>query len=296
MPFLDRGVRNEEVVLCISSEEKIESVRAELPAYARDSVEFAPSVDWYLGPQQALARAYYLVDEHAQEGRSVRILGEPFPGVTESRDSEHLGDVRGWLRYEALLNVALASHPVWIVCPYEQVASDRGLLDEAHVCHPQITSPTMAWPNETYEPPEKLCQSWGAPLSPEPAHVDHVEVVKAGNLSDTRRIVAAHARRLGLGESATERLVYAVNEVATNAVEHAGGTGTVRMWTEGSRLVCEVSDRGGGISDPLPGLLPPSCRSEGGRGLWLTRELCTDLGIRTGPDGTTVRLRTELGT
>ncbi|GAA3315708.1 hypothetical protein [Nonomuraea dietziae] len=44
-------------------------------------------------------------------------------------------------------------------------------------------------------------------------------------------------RRPRLGADQTDRLMLAVNEVATNAVEHGGGHGRIRMWIDGDVLV-----------------------------------------------------------
>ena len=52
-----------------------------------------------------------------------------------------------------------------------------------------------------------------------------------------------------------EDVVLAVNEVATNAVEHGSSEAELYLWT-GGELVCEVHDRGV-LADPLPGLQAP---------------------------------------
>ncbi len=44
------------------------------------------------------------------------------------------------------------------------------------------------------------------------------------------------------------------------------------------------------IQAPFPGHLPPELDTERGRGLWLARQLCELLEVRTGPGGSVLRL------
>jgi anti-sigma regulatory factor (Ser/Thr protein kinase) len=54
--------------------------------------------------------------------------------------------------------------------------------------------------------------------------------------------------------------------------------------------VCEVSDDGPGIDDPLAGFLPPRAGQEGGAGLWVARQLTRQLELVPSPHGFSVRL------
>jgi anti-sigma regulatory factor (Ser/Thr protein kinase) len=87
-----------------------------------------------------------------------------------------------------------------------------------------------------------------------------------------------------------EDVVLAVNELATNAVEHGGHEAELCLWT-GGELVCEVHDRGM-LGDPLPGLQPPHPSHPKGRGIWIARQLCDSLHVWADAEGTHVRVRT----
>jgi len=104
-----------------------------------------------------------------------------------------------------------------------------------------------------------------------------------------RRTVSERAAGEGLTGPDLEDFVVAVNEIITNAVLHGGGGGRLRMWWQHGRLWCEVTDEGPGMprgwSSAAP---PPSGFEAGGRGLWLTRLLCDQLTIVSGPGGTSV--------
>ena len=65
-------------------------------------------------------------------------------------------------------------------------------------------------------------------------------------------------------------------------------------WAEPGEVVCEVDD-GGRITDPLAGRSHPHPLDERGRGLWLINELCDLSQLRSGPQGTTVRVHMACG-
>jgi anti-sigma regulatory factor (Ser/Thr protein kinase) len=113
-----------------------------------------------------------------------------------------------------------------------------------------------------------------------------------------RGLVGQHAAAAGLSEDRVSDLVLAVNELATNAIRHGSGGGTLHLWTRPGRFVCQVSDRGrsdgGRIDDPLAGRRIPSGEVAGGLGLFTVNQLCDLVEVRTSDAGTTVRVHTAL--
>ncbi|KAB8188250.1 ATP-binding protein [Nonomuraea phyllanthi] len=110
-----------------------------------------------------------------------------------------------------------------------------------------------------------------------------------GRITLLRRVVAEHAAHEGLSGRRLEDFVLAVNEITTNAVIHGGGYGRLRLWSHDGRLWCEVTDEGPGLSPGwMSDMRPPAGLEFRGRGLWLTRMLCADIMIVSGPGGTTV--------
>ncbi len=105
-----------------------------------------------------------------------------------------------------------------------------------------------------------------------------------------RHSVMSCARAGGLGGDRLEDFVVAVNELMTNAVRHGGGAGRVTVWRAGRWVVCEVSDRGTGLSRPPVRPERPPRDTPGGWGLWLAGELTDEMTVTTGTEGTTVRL------
>jgi serine/threonine-protein kinase RsbW len=122
-----------------------------------------------------------------------------------------------------------------------------------------------------------------------------VEEFGVAQITPVRHAVSRVAAAAGLVGQRLEDFVLAVNEIVTNAVRHAGGGGTLRLWRAGRLLVCEVADRGDGIPhERLNGAALPPSHAISGRGLWLARHLVDDVAVHTGRGGTIVRLSSVL--
>jgi anti-sigma regulatory factor (Ser/Thr protein kinase) len=89
-------------------------------------------------------------------------------------------------------------------------------------------------------------------------------------------------------------LVIAVAELAANTLVHTSGAGTLGIWATTNEVICQVHDSGR-IEDPLTGRLRPGpAELGGGRGLWVANQLCDLVEIRTGRNGTQIRLHMRL--
>jgi anti-sigma regulatory factor (Ser/Thr protein kinase) len=116
-----------------------------------------------------------------------------------------------------------------------------------------------------------------------------------GDVTRIRHAVTAGAASVGLAGTRLEDFALAVNEIVTNAVRHAGGSGRVRMFASDGHVCCEVIDSGGGIPDHRVDPERPATFASGGRGIWLARRLCDEMTVRTGPTGTTVCISVAVG-
>ncbi len=96
------------------------------------------------------------------------------------------------------------------------------------------------------------------------------------------------AERLGLAGVRLQDLTLAVAELTTNSVLHGGGSGTLRIWAEDERIVCEVGDQGRFV-DALVSRRPASRDQPGGRGLLLVNHVADLVRVHMAPDGTTIR-------
>lgn len=137
----------------------------------------------------------------------------------------------------------------------------------------------MSWHDPT-------ANNLGEPRPPDVAHVLDVELPFDGDgLYGLRATLAAHASHLGVASEKIEHLVIIGSELASNAVQHGGGSGLLRFWHDTTSLYCQVVDRGPGLTDTNVGMQLPPPDTIGGRGLWICRNLTRELIIEPGPDG-----------
>jgi anti-sigma regulatory factor (Ser/Thr protein kinase) len=172
-----------------------------------------------------------------------------------------------------------------MICSYDQRQLSPEVLADARRTHPQLSG---GYANAEYTDPSGLCAEWQLELSPPPEGA-HATLDFDGDPAPVRRFVVSEAARLGLPGARLDDLILAVNEVATNAIRHGAGNGQVRVWRDRRYVLCEVFDPGQ-ATNGLFGMVPPNPDSEGGHGMWITRQLCDLVEIRTLPSGTTVRL------
>jgi anti-sigma regulatory factor (Ser/Thr protein kinase) len=209
-------------------------------------------------------------------GQRVRFVGEPvWPGRT-------CPEIREATRHEALINLAFARAQAAILCPYDASGLADSVLADARYTHqePAASGATVAtWRDNL--PPD--CDQ---PLEPPPP--DAEELGYEMDLAPVRRLVERHARQARLGEEPTVDLVLAANEIAANTISHTDGPGVIHVWQTGEQVLCQVHDSGR-ITDPMAGRIRfgPDDR---GHGLWLVNQVCDLVEMRSGEDGTTVRM------
>jgi anti-sigma regulatory factor (Ser/Thr protein kinase) len=113
------------------------------------------------------------------------------------------------------------------------------------------------------------------------------------DLSRVRGLVMQHARAAGLSESKANDLVLAVSEVAANTLRHTDSSGTLAIWQGPQEIVCEIHDEGR-ITDPEAGRRRPPADADGGHGLWLVRQVCDLVELRSDATGTTIRMHMKI--
>ncbi len=117
---------------------------------------------------------------------------------------------------------------------------------------------------------------------------------RTGSLYELRSAVAAHATQAGLPPVGVYDVVLSAHELATNAVRHGAGHGRLRLWADEQWVWCEVHDDGPPDHPTIPAGQQPTENvwpSRRGHGLWLVRQVDSQLTARTGPGGTTVTVR-----
>jgi anti-sigma regulatory factor (Ser/Thr protein kinase) len=280
VPFLSEGLAAGESALVVAPPNKIAAVRDALGPDAGRRVRFADSDSWGSGnvPARVLAIEWTIRKLLATADRC-RYVGE----FTWYGD----GQQREWRRHESAANLLYTSAQVSMLCTVDVRISSAEFRHDLRQTHPVI-APDRA--NPDFVPPwSYLAELDGNLFQPAPVHADCSMAVGDADLRPMRERVTSEARAAGLGDYQAQCLALAATEVVANAVHHAGTAAVIRTWAQDSRFICEISDKGPGIADPLASYRPPA--PAGGRcGLWLARTFCDDLRIVSSPAGTVVQL------
>ncbi|MBW0102838.1 ATP-binding protein [Pseudonocardia sp. KRD291] len=222
----------------------------------------------------------------ARDGARMTTIGQHIDGLPGT-------DPAYWVRLDVALNRVLDGMPVTMLCSFPD---GRAAREDAAALHEALIVDGEEVPSTTRRDPRDLLAEY--PQHP-PADLGtplfEMDVDLAG-LATLRRLVHTEATLGGLGPSRTSDLVLALNEIATNGVEHGSGLPRLRMWRGPDGLTGEVTDSGR-TRLPFPGMLAPPPAGVRGRGLWLASELTDVLQVWTADDdpgcpaGTVVRVR-----
>ncbi|MFP5021798.1 ATP-binding protein [Pseudonocardia phyllosphaerae] len=225
----------------------------------------------------------------ARELRALSSSGRPVVLLCEHDDSLDGVDGGFWVEYEAALNISLSGLPVTQICAYPRIPLHARVGAAALANHPLLLSGNELVPNPDFRPADEVM----ATTRIAPPHLLGPPDVRLSyntfELSRVRDAVSDAARAVRLDTVRGEDMVQAVNEVATNAVEHGAPHADLSVWAGSEGLVCEVHDHGR-ITQPLIGLAPPHPSQSRGRGTWIARQLCDSLHVWRAADGTHVRL------
>ncbi|HWC48227.1 MAG TPA: sensor histidine kinase [Solirubrobacterales bacterium] len=282
VPFLRDALEAGQPALVAVKKEQAELLRGELGREA-GMMRFVAIEEVARNPAGVIPLWRDFVDENP--GRAVRGISElawPERSAAEMEECH---------RHEALLNLAFDEGRSWsLLCPYDACALRDEDLERAASTHRLISREGRSEASAAFET-EPDCLSGELPP---PAVRPEAFSFGLEELSEVRRRVVAAGERTGMGPSGVADLVTATSEVAANSVMHGGGAGTLRLWRENGSLIAEVEDAGR-IEEQLVGRLRPGITQEGGRGLWLTNQLCDLVQIRSGDAGTVVRVHVLAG-
>jgi anti-sigma regulatory factor (Ser/Thr protein kinase) len=240
------------------------------------------------GPAGASAQT--LAARWALELRALSVAkGRPVTVLNEHTAAFDGADGRFWTELDAALNVALADLPVRITCFYPELPLHLEILDGARRNHPLLLSDGELRHNPGHHDPRAVIAARPAAQPPVLGPPDVRLSFSAWQLHEVRTTVEHALSGHGYERERLEDIVLAVNELATNAVEHGAPEAQLSLWTGGHGLLCEIDD-GGTLRDPLPGLQAPHPAEPRGRGVWIARQLCDSLHVWTDGRGTHVRV------
>lgn len=216
----------------------------------------------------------------------VRVIGEPiWPGRSYAETTE-------CLRHEALLNHDLAGAPVSALCPYDAARLDAAVLAGAELTHPQLVDDSgRRRRSERYDVPLEVATGARWPQH-EPA-APASEHAFSGDLRSLRHAVAGDPIARILGRERLSDLVFSISEAASNALKHADGTCTVRLWGDGDEVVSEVATPSS-LTDVFAGRRRPAWNATDGRGLWLINQICDLVELRSTGGRTVLRMHLQV--
>ncbi len=284
VPFVEAGLEAGEAILVALPRATGDLLRGELGGDG-ERVQFAEMEELGRNPARIIPAWRDFLEENADVGGGVRGIGEP---IWAGRSDAEVDECQ---RHESLLNLAFGDGPAWsLMCPYDSARLDARVLEEALHSHPLVSRPEFVASSGFYTEPEARDPFEGRLPPPTAAAVEMSFTAK--RLSEVRRFAAEQARSIGLDSARVEDLVLAVNELATNSLQHGRG-GTLRIWRETAAIACEV-DSEDRIDRPLAGRRRPRPTQLRGRGLWLVNQLCDLVQIRSAGSGSVVRLLMSL--
>lgn len=221
----------------------------------------------------------------SHRGQSARGVGEP---VWVGRSGPEMAECNG---HERLLDLACEDSRLWLVCPYDTSSLPADALAIAQETHRDIVA------GDSREPSSAFVAGWDdiltVPLDEPAGPTLDLDVEFSAHPAEVRRHAEQQAAAAGLQRDKAEAFVMAVNELASNSLRHGSGAGRFRTWHDHDSVVAEIRDSGR-ITQPLAGRLQPGADAESGRGLWIVHQLCDLVQVRSGADGTTVRLHMRL--
>ena len=277
LPFIREGLELGEPVMVAMLEDRVAFLTEELGALAT-LVDFVDMREVGANPSRIIPAWRRFVEAH--DGLPLRGVGEP---VWAGRRGVELEEC---VLHESLLNLAFDDGPGWrLLCPYDASALPSVVLDDVFVTHPSVPTSARTLP---YLGHDFARSAFAAPLTPPPADAVHLDFGLRG-LGAVRDAVRRGATAAQVSDDAADDLALAAHEVATNSVQHGGGTGRLSVWARPDAFVVDVRDSGR-IEDPMVGRELVELASETGRGVWMANQLCDLVQVRSHDHGTVVRL------
>ncbi|WP_285758630.1 ATP-binding protein [Nocardiopsis ansamitocini] len=281
VPLIRSAAAHGDHIVAVLGAEPAEAVRQVLPDRQHAAVNFVERESFYDAPGRTLAALHRLTLLHPDQ--RITVIGQPV------LPDEIPLELREWQRLDSVLGVALSGARMSLRCVHDANALSGAAIESMYQTHPAMVGPDGPQPNpRCIGHSDLMARTTAEPLSPPEGPVEALEIIS--DLPTLRDQVVRVATAMGVPKDRAGDLVVAVNEMAANVLEHGAGKGTISLWRPAGRIVCDVFDEGGRLTDPLSGYYPVDSLSVRGYGLWITRQVCDFMEVRGGPGGSIVRL------
>lgn len=301
-PFLREGIDNGETVILALPAERLALLREAFPDVAQvpggpecPAVSDGAALTWSVtgAPAGRLVPSWQRFAQHWDD-RPVRGVTEPM--WCTRRQAEH----EEGLLAEALLNLAVpATVPLWLACGYDVDAVPGQVLDETFRSHVLVLDTSTPQGTTTYTGAHHVAAVFERALSVPVEPVRRL-VVRPGNGAEVGDWVRRWATGWGLGSPRSGRLAGALRSLAQACLaEGRADSAVLLLWQDGHALMgqltaADIGDPGAGPGAPVPApeLLAPD--SPLGSAVARADDCCDLVQVRSGPDGTVVRVSSWL--
>ena len=287
LPFIRDGLAREQPIMVAVPQPRLHALRDALGDDAA-GVAWADMAGLGANPARIIPAWQEFLDKHRGDQRPVRGIGQPIwvgRGQAEIVEAQFL---------EALLNMAVPPDtPLWLLCPYDTTALPDDVIDAALRSHPVLADTDGYRGSTHYGGAHHANLLFSKPL-PEPAAPTTVIAFDPDRHRHIDRLTRA-AVAAGAGVDRATELAAAAAEIAA-AAHHDSGEVEIRLWHEDAAVLCEVTDATV-IDNPMIGRSATptigSLADRRDRAIRLANELCDLVQVRSGRDGTTVRIHTR---
>src|SRR5437763_14103021 len=263
-PHLAEAVRRREHVLVVISEAAERVLRDALG-------EGAGHIQWggsglahnRLGRMFASVGDY--LDERYRAGLPTRVIGEPGSDISSDRLSQYL-------RYVSMAYEIYGAYEYPMLFLWDERRYSPAVLAHVRVVHPRLLGGGGMTINTEYrEPIDYLnANAPSAPAAPVDLDLD-VHLESADGLADLRRRLRSWGATTELSDGDTDDIVIAVDEIATNALEHGQQPARDRGWCTADAVFVRVDDHGDTGIRATTGYVRQPTDPRRGTGLWTPR-------------------------
>lgn len=270
---LDHGLRAGAHVVAVTTQHNIGLLRESLEAESAN-VAYIDRDAWYWHPARVIAGFDRVIRDAAASGApSVYAIGEVRFGSTP-REWDR------WTAYEATIDRAFADCKLEVICPYDVRVLPAAVLDGACATHRHVITDARR-PSPAYADAAAVVRT----RMPAPEPLAQLRTLAPPDSTrGLRELLVAEMAAEDVPGAAARDMLLAASEVLTNARQHGGGATSLSVGRVGTHFVCEITDAGAGLDDPLAGYLPPRPSQRSGAGLWVARQATSAVELLR-PDG-----------
>ena len=282
VPFIADGVARRQPVMVAVLAPRIAALRSALGDDV-EGVSFVDMAELGANPARIIPAWQDFVKDAGPGTPAARGVGEPiWPG----RGADEIVECQ---LHESLLNLAVGPDvPLWLVCPYDVQSLDAELVVEAHHSHPAVNEHNDYRGSVIYGGAYHAASMFGQPLAEPPGHADRL-VLASLNDSGLLEWVQTTATNAGLAAQRSEQLAAVTHRLALAGLRATHELVQVCWWVERSGVVLEVKDRAV-LHDPMIGRRPGELETARGRAVRTANDVCDLVQVRSGGNGTTVRM------